>query len=55
MVKFDVANGNDFYNKMVGHNVLVDDLYALPYLCDGIGSLGLGIFTAATGGRASKA
>jgi hypothetical protein len=28
-VKFDVATGNDFYNKMVGHNVLVDDLYAL--------------------------
>jgi hypothetical protein len=28
-VKFDVPNGNDFYNKMVGHNVLVDDLYAL--------------------------
>lgn len=28
-VKFDVASGNDFYNKMVGHNVLIDDLYAL--------------------------
>lgn len=28
-VKFDVPNGNDFYNKMVGHNVLIDDLYAL--------------------------
>lgn len=29
VVKFDVPNGNDFFNKMVGHNVLVDDLYAL--------------------------
>jgi hypothetical protein len=28
-VEFDVPEGNDFYNKMVGHNVLVDDLYAL--------------------------
>jgi hypothetical protein len=28
-VKFDVAGGDDFYNKMVGHNELVDDLYAL--------------------------
>jgi hypothetical protein len=28
-VKFDVETGNDFYNKMVGHNVLIDDLYAL--------------------------
>lgn len=28
-VKFDVDGGSDFYNKMVGHNVLVDDLYAL--------------------------
>jgi hypothetical protein len=28
-VKFDVAQGSDFYNKMVGHNVLIDDLYAL--------------------------
>jgi len=28
-VKFDVATGNDFTNKMVGHNVLIDDLYAL--------------------------
>jgi hypothetical protein len=28
-VKFDSPNGNDFFNKMVGHNVLVDDLYAL--------------------------
>lgn len=28
-VKFDAPNGDDFYNKMVGHNVLVDDLYAL--------------------------
>ncbi len=29
MVKFDSRAGNDFFNKMVGHNVLVDDLYAL--------------------------
>ena len=28
-VKFDVAEGDDFFNKMVGHNVLIDDLYAL--------------------------
>ena len=28
-VKFDVAAGNDFFNKMVGNNVLIDDLYAL--------------------------
>ena len=28
-VKFDVEEGNDFFNKMVGHNVLIDDLYAL--------------------------
>jgi hypothetical protein len=28
-VKFDVTSGNDFYNKMVGNNVLIDDLYAL--------------------------
>jgi hypothetical protein len=28
-VKFDVPSGNDFFNKMVGHNVLLDDLYAL--------------------------
>lgn len=28
-VKFDVSSGNDFFNKMVGHNVLIDDLYAL--------------------------
>jgi len=28
-VKFDVATGSDYANKMVGHNVLVDDLYAL--------------------------
>jgi hypothetical protein len=28
-VKFDVPEGDDFYNKMVGHNVLLDDLYAL--------------------------
>jgi hypothetical protein len=28
-VKFDVESGNDFFNKMVGHNELIDDLYAL--------------------------
>jgi hypothetical protein len=28
-VKFDVEGGNDFFNKMVGHNVLINDLYAL--------------------------
>jgi hypothetical protein len=28
-VKFDSPNGNDFFNKMVGHNVLINDLYAL--------------------------
>jgi hypothetical protein len=29
-VKFDVeADDGDFFNKMVGHNELVDDLYAL--------------------------
>jgi hypothetical protein len=28
-VKFDIEGGNDFYNKLVGHNVLVADLYDL--------------------------
>jgi hypothetical protein len=28
-VKFDVASGNDFANKMVGHNELINDLYKL--------------------------
>jgi hypothetical protein len=28
-VKFDHEGGNDAYNKMVGNNVLIDDLYAL--------------------------
>jgi len=28
-VKFDSPSGNDFFNKMVGNNVLIDDLYAL--------------------------
>jgi hypothetical protein len=28
-VKFDVATGSDFFNKMVNNNVFVDDLYAL--------------------------
>jgi hypothetical protein len=29
LVKFDSDRGEDFFNKMVGHNVLIDDLYAL--------------------------
>jgi hypothetical protein len=28
-VKFDVQGGSDYANKMVGHNVLINDLYAL--------------------------
>jgi len=28
-VKFDVATGNDYYNKLVGRTLLVDDLYKL--------------------------
>ncbi|HEU5073865.1 MAG TPA: hypothetical protein VFU02_06825 [Polyangiaceae bacterium] len=28
-VKFDIPGGNDAYNKLVGHNFLVADLYAL--------------------------
>lgn len=28
-VKFDLPEGDDFYNKMVGGNLLIDDLYAL--------------------------
>jgi hypothetical protein len=28
-VKFDAPTGDDHFNKMVGHNVLIDDLYAL--------------------------
>ena len=28
-VKFDLPSGNDFFNKLVGNNVLIDDLYAL--------------------------
>ena len=28
-VKFDAPGANDFYNKMVGNNVLIDDLYRL--------------------------
>ncbi len=28
-VKFDVDEGDDYYNKMVGNNELIDDLYAL--------------------------
>jgi hypothetical protein len=29
LLKFDADRGDDFFNKMVGHNVLIDDLYAL--------------------------
>lgn len=29
MVKWDIPGNEDFYNKMVGHNELIDDLYAL--------------------------
>ncbi len=29
MVKWDLEGGEDAYNKMVGHNELIDDLYAL--------------------------
>jgi hypothetical protein len=28
-VKWDVTTGDDFFNKMVGNNVLINDLYAL--------------------------
>ena len=28
-VKFDIPRGNDAYNKLVGNNVLIDDLYKL--------------------------
>jgi hypothetical protein len=28
-IKFDAPTGDDFYNKMVGHNELIDDLYAI--------------------------
>lgn len=28
-VKFDTPTGSDFYNKMVGNSILIDDLYAL--------------------------
>jgi hypothetical protein len=28
-VKFDIPTGDDYFNKMVGNNVLIDDLYAL--------------------------
>jgi hypothetical protein len=28
-VKFDIPSGDDAYNKLVGHNFLLDDLYAL--------------------------
>jgi hypothetical protein len=28
-VKFDAPGASDFDNKMVGHNVLIDDLYRL--------------------------
>jgi hypothetical protein len=29
LVKFDTPGGSDYYNKMVGHNVFIDDLYEL--------------------------
>jgi hypothetical protein len=29
LVKFDSERGDDFFNKMVGHNILINDLYAL--------------------------
>jgi hypothetical protein len=28
-VKFDVPTGDDFFNKLIGHNDLIDDLYTL--------------------------
>jgi hypothetical protein len=28
-VKFDAPRGDDFFNKMVGHNEFIDDLYTL--------------------------
>jgi hypothetical protein len=28
-VKWDAEGGNDAYNKMVGHNEFIDDLYSL--------------------------
>ena len=28
-VKFDITSSNDYFNKLVGHNFLIDDLYAL--------------------------
>jgi hypothetical protein len=28
-VKFDISSANDYFNKLVGHNFLIDDLYAL--------------------------
>ena len=28
-MKFDAPARNDFFNKMVGNNVLINDLYAL--------------------------
>ena len=28
-VKFDITSSNDYFNKLVGHNFFIDDLYAL--------------------------
>ena len=28
-VKFDITSSNDYFNKLVGHNFLLDDLYAI--------------------------
>ena len=28
-VKFDLSSSNDYFNKLVGHNFLTDDLYAI--------------------------
>jgi hypothetical protein len=29
MVKFDIPSSSDYWNKLVGHNFLIDDLYAI--------------------------
>jgi hypothetical protein len=28
-VKFDISSANDYFNKLVGHNFMIDDLYSL--------------------------
>jgi hypothetical protein len=28
-VKFDLTSSNDYFNKLVGHNFFIDDLYSL--------------------------